>query len=95
VTWPRWRRGQQASGRYGASAASGGVAPRHPGGAADRVSAATCGEHCADPTETHAAAADRDWRVGRVQECLESAAQLPEINTETKEKVLPDVNQNG
>jgi hypothetical protein len=37
----------------------------------------------------------RDWRVARVQECMESAAQRPETMTETREKVLPGVNQNG
>ena len=34
----------------------------------------------------------RDWRVARVQQCLESAAQRPETTTETREKVLPGVN---
>jgi hypothetical protein len=34
----------------------------------------------------------RDWRVARVQQCLESAAQRPETKTETREKVLPGVN---
>jgi len=37
----------------------------------------------------------RDWRVARVQECLESAAQRPETKPEAREKVLPSVNQNG
>jgi hypothetical protein len=36
----------------------------------------------------------RDWRVARVQLCLESAAQRPETKPETREKVLPSVNQN-
>ena len=34
----------------------------------------------------------RDWRVARVQQCLESAAQRPETKTEMREKVLPGVN---
>ena len=37
----------------------------------------------------------RDWRVARVQQCLESAAKLPETKPATREKVLPGVNQNG
>ena len=37
----------------------------------------------------------RDWRLARVQQCLESAAQRPETKTETREMVLPGVNQNG
>ena len=37
----------------------------------------------------------RDWRVARVQQSLESAAKRPETKTETREKVLPGVNQNG
>jgi hypothetical protein len=37
----------------------------------------------------------RDWRVARVQQCLESAAVRPETKPETREKVLPGVNQNG
>ena len=37
----------------------------------------------------------RDWRVARVQQYLESAAQRPETTTETREKVLPGVNSNG
>lgn len=36
----------------------------------------------------------RDWRVARVQQCLESAAQRPETQPETRKKVLPGVNQN-
>jgi hypothetical protein len=34
----------------------------------------------------------RDWRIARVQQCLESAAQRPETKPETEEKVLPGVN---
>ena len=37
----------------------------------------------------------RDWRVTRVQQCLESAAQRPETQPETRKRVLPGVNQNG
>jgi hypothetical protein len=37
----------------------------------------------------------RDWRVARVQQCLERAAQRPETQLETRKKVLPGVNQNG
>lgn len=37
----------------------------------------------------------RDWRIARVQHCLESAAQRPETKPETAEKVLPGINQNG
>ncbi|WP_241518339.1 hypothetical protein [Cyanobium usitatum] len=37
----------------------------------------------------------RDWRVARVQLCLESAAQRSENKPEAREKVLPSVNQNG
>ena len=35
---------------------------------------------------------NRDWRLARVQQCLESAAQRPETQSETREKVLPGVN---
>ena len=34
----------------------------------------------------------RDWRIARVQECTESAAQRPETKPETGEKVLSGVN---
>ena len=34
----------------------------------------------------------RDWRVARVQECLESAAVRPETKPGKREKVLPGVN---
>ena len=34
----------------------------------------------------------RDWRVARVQLCLEGAAQRPETKPETREQVLPAVN---
>jgi len=34
----------------------------------------------------------RDWRVARVQRSLESAAQRPETQSETRRKVLPGVN---
>ena len=37
----------------------------------------------------------RDWCVARVHLCLESAAQRAETKPETREKVLPSVNQNG
>ena len=37
----------------------------------------------------------RDWRVARVQQCLESAAVRPETNMGKREKVLQSVNQNG
>jgi hypothetical protein len=37
----------------------------------------------------------RDWRVARMQECLDRAAQRTEVKTETREKVLQDVNPNG
>ena len=37
----------------------------------------------------------RDWHVARVLACLESAAQRPETQPETRKKVLPGVNQNG
>jgi hypothetical protein len=35
----------------------------------------------------------RDWRVAKVQECLESAAQRSETKMKTREKALPGVNQ--
>ena len=34
----------------------------------------------------------RDWRVARVQQCLESAAKRPETKPATRKKVLPGVN---
>ena len=37
----------------------------------------------------------KHWRVARVQECLESAAQRPETKPETREKLFPGVHQNG
>lgn len=37
----------------------------------------------------------RNWRITRVQECLENAAQRQETKPETGEKVLPGVNKTG
>ncbi len=37
----------------------------------------------------------RDWRVAKVQQCLESAAVRPETKPGRREKVLPGVNQDG
>jgi hypothetical protein len=37
----------------------------------------------------------RDWRVARLQQCLERAADRPETKAWTAEGVLPSVNQNG